>query len=284
MKKRLLFLMMAFFHTLSFQSYSQPYFDVVSLQGVFTRPTTIFSNEPIGINTDYYSSQLSFPYQFKNKSVLAITAGYDEWQIKQGANILKLQSGYLPVTFIKPLANQWNFSVTGIPRFSNEKNRTFNNEVWQIGGAILATKKFSDRLTLKGGIYYNKEFFGNYFLPLLGGEWRVTDKLILFGLLPNNLFADYKISNSLHAGFIYKGITASFRLKENKNNDYIRLQEGQLKIFADIYITKKLVLNAEFGHTVAREYGFGLLDKKNNKADFNDGYLLKTGIYYRMWL
>ena len=263
---------------------SQPYFDVFSLQGVITRPTNSISKEPFNVNTNFFSGQLSLPHQFKNKSVLAVTIGFDEWQIKSVSGTFNLQSGYLPVTFVKPLSNRWKISMTGIPRFSNEKNKTFNIEVWQMGGAVIAARRCSDRLTLKGGVYYNNEFFGNYFLPLLGGEWSVTDKLIIFGLLPNNLFVDYKITNSLHTGFIYKGITASFRLKENNYYDYIRLQEGQLKLFADIYITKKIVINAEFGHTVAREYGFGFLNKKSNKVAFNDGYLLKTGIYYRMWL
>ena len=150
--------------------------------------------------------------------------------------------------------------------------------------AVIATRIMSSKLSLKGGVYYNKEFFGNNFLPLLGCDWKANDRLNIFGLLPNNLFVDYKISNKFHSGFIYKGITSSFRLKESNDYDYVLPEEGQLKLFVDYYITKNIVLNFEGGHTVARNYGFGFLNEKAVPADFNDGYILKAGLYYRMWL
>ena len=154
----------------------------------------------------------------------------------------------------------------------------------QWGGAFIATRILSAHLILKGGLYYNKEFFGNYFLPLIGGEWKPNERMSIFGLLPNNLFIDYKLSETIHTGFVFKGITASFRLKVTNNYDYIRMEEGQFKFFADYYVKKNIVINIEAGHTLKREYGFGFLNKESTSAEFNDGYLLKAGIYYRLWL
>ena len=272
------------FCSIATPSLSQPYIDLVSVQAVITRPTSIISDAKYNASTNWYSGVFTYPHQFKNKSVLICTAGLDAWKLMVQDNYTKFQTGYLPITYVKPLSEKWKFSLTAIPRYSSEEGRAFNNVVWQLGGAIIATRIISSKLSLKGGVYYNKEFFGNNFLPLLGCDWKANDRLNIFGLLPNNLFVDYKISNKFHSGFIYKGITSSFRLKESNDYDYVLPEEGQLKLFVDYYITKNIVLNFEGGHTVARNYGFGFLNEKAVPADFNDGYILKAGLYYRMWL
>lgn len=282
MKMRSLFAFV-FIFTISQRLSAQPYFDVICLQGALTRSTGLVSNEKFDASTDWGSAQLSYPKKFSNRSILAITLGYDTWKIKSTGSNHFYQSGYAPLTFIKPFSSDWKISFTGIPRFNKEQGTSTEN-TWQFGGAVIITKKINEHLNLKAGLYYNKEFFGNYFLPLAGGEWKVNERLYIFGLLPNNLFVDYKLSEKVHTGFIYKGVTTTFRLKEENYFDYIRLQEGQLKLFVDFYITRKVVINFEGGHTVAREYGFGFLDTKSYSAEFNDGYLLKAGLYYRMWL
>ena len=264
--------------------FSQPYIDLVSIQAMMTRPTTLVSDEKYNPETNWYSGMVTYPHQFKNKSVLVCTAGLDAWKLTVMDEYTKFQTGYLPLTYVKPLSEKWRISLTAIPRFSSEEGRAFNNLVWQLGGAFIATRKLSEKLIVKGGIYYNKEFFGNNFLPLAGIEWKVNDRFNIFGLLPNNLFFDYKISKTFHTGFRYKGITSSFRLKEENYYDYILPEEGELKLFIDYYITKNIVFTFEGGHTVARNYGFGFLNESSVKAEFNDGYILKAGLYYRLWL
>ena len=95
---------------------------------------------------------------------------------------------------------------------------------------------------------------------------------------------DYKVSEFFHSGFIYKGLTASYRLSNENYFDYFRIQEGDLKIFGDFYLTKNFVINLEAGQTVARQYGPGFLNEEETVIDFNDGFLIKAGLYYRMWL
>ena len=265
-------------------SIAQPYVDLFSVQGVLTKSDDIVSNHKYNVNTDFLSVQLSYPHQFKNKSILVVSSGYDKWNLSSTAGESNLETGYLPVTFIKPFSQKWKCSLTAIPRFNRERGRTFDQATMQWGGAFIATRILSPHFIVKAGLYYNKEFFGNYFLPLIGGEWKPNERMSIFGLLPNNLFIDYKLSETIHTGFVFKGITASFRLKVTNNYDYIRMEEGQFKFFADFYVKKNIVINIEAGHTLKREYGFGFLNKESTSAEFNDGYLLKAGIYYRLWL
>ena len=265
-------------------SFAQPYFDVFSIQGVITRPTDLISNKKFDAKTDFFSAQLNYAKKLYDSSIIAVTLGYDNWQLTISGGNLYLESGYIPITYVKPLSQKWKCSFTAISRFSKANGKGLDDKIFQLGGAFIINRKMSDRLLLKGGLYYNREFFGNYFLPLAGIEWKVNERMHVYGLLPNNFFVDYKLSEQLHTGFIFKGITASFRLRARNYYDYIRLEEGQLKLFVDYYITKHFVLNFEAGHTVARQYGFGFLNKESNSAEFNDGYLFKAGVYYRLWL
>jgi hypothetical protein len=181
------------------------------------------------------------------------------------------------------LSDKWKISLTAIPRFNSEAGEAIE-DAGQFGGAVITTHKFSDRISLKAGLYYNKEFFGNYFLPLAGVEWNPSDKLYIFGILPNNLVLDYRLNKKLHAGFIYKGITTSFRLAESGFYHYYRMEEGQTGIFFDYYFKKNFVLQIQTGHTLLRNYGYGFLNEDHFLQDLKDASIIKVGLSYRMWL
>jgi hypothetical protein len=64
----------------------------------------------------------------------------------------------------------------------------------QAGGAVLLTYKKHPDLKYKFGLFYNREFFGNFFVPLAGIDWKINNRLQLFGVLPGNLVLERKVS------------------------------------------------------------------------------------------
>lgn len=264
-------------------SSAQPYVDIVSIQGFFTKPAHfVLSKTDVDVN--WSCVQLTLPIMFKDSSLFILNPGYDNWGLNYRNEKLSLNSAFLPLTYFRKISPKSRLSFTFIPRHNAETAMKVDNKTTQFGGAAVYTWRKNPTLAFKAGVYYNKEFFGNYFLPLVGIDWKATDRLSIFGLLPNNLFVDYKVTEFLHTGFIYKGVTASFRLREEVAADYFRIQEGQLKLFVDFYLTKHMVLNLESGITAARSYGYGLLNEDQTDLDFNDSYLFKAGVYYRMWV
>lgn len=261
---------------------AQPYIDIGGVYGM-KGSDVLLSEEGSDIEPFYYGMHVTLPFQLRDSSAIIITAAYEKWQIQFNAGEERFKTALLPVTWLKPLSTEWKISFTAIPRFNNSSGSIKNRDL-QFGGAVILTHVLSPKLKLKGGLYYNKEFFGNYFLPLAGIEWLATERLILFGLLPNSLNADYRIDDRLHTGIIYKGITTSFRLDEGEFYDFYGVEEGQISMYADLYITRKIVFNLQAGHTALRNYGYGFSGDNYIKQDLNDGFIYKAGLYYRFWL
>lgn len=267
---------------------AQPYFDVVSVQ-------TANASQPLNndaakekLNLNWFSSNFSLPLELNKKNIVVAALGYERFSFEHRDSLLTqtFNSIYVPVTFLHTWKDTtWKTSFTYIPKNNSYTPLHVNDKTMQHGVAIVVTHIVNDHFKYSFGGYYNKEFFGNYFLPLLGIEWKASKRLNVFGLLPNKMTADYKINKSFHAGLAYKGVTTSFRYKPSSYADYLRMEEGQLKLFADLYITKTLALNLEGGIIVARSYG--LQNKDSNpphKFDVSESSILKIGLYYRVWL
>jgi hypothetical protein len=263
---------------------AQPYVDLVSLQGLYSNPDNIMGEKPFDAQVRWRSIQATAPYQFKDSSAFIAAPGYDRWTICSPPATVKLITAYLPLTYFRLLSAHSRIAAVIIPRFNSADELKFSKNTFQCGGAVVYTWRKNLSFALKAGLYYNKEFFGNYFLPLVGIDWKASDRLFIFGIIPNNLFIDYKLHEKIHGGFAYKGITSSFRFKTGSSLDYFSVEEGQLKLFFDFYVTKKMVINIEGGHSVARKSGVGMLDKNVSEINYNDGYILKAGLNYRLWL
>jgi len=277
-------LVVAFFFFCIFNNLSaQPYVDLLSLQGLQSISNNIISDNTYDVDVKWRSAQATMPFQFTDSSAFILSPGFDRWNLSSGLNI-KLSTAYLPLTYFKPLSPHSRIAVVFIPRVNNSDDLRFVKQSWQYGGAVVYTWRKNSTFALKAGLYYNKEFFGDYFLPLLGIDWKVNSKLYIFGIIPNNFFIDYELHKYVHFGFAYKGITTSFRLPVASAPDYFSIEEGQLKLFLDFYLTKKIVINLEAGQTVARNYGTGMLNEDPKKIDFNDGSILKAGLNYRLWV
>ena len=154
---------------------------------------------------------------------------------------------------------------------------------FQFGGAVLNVFKKNENLKYKLGLYYNSEFFGAFFMPLLGLDWNVNSRLNIFGVLPGSMNLEYKFSpNKFHAGINFRAITSSFRINDNP---YLKINDNQLKLFVDYYVTKNNVISIEAGHTIFRKFKTGIrLGGKNTDADLNvsEGYLFKIAYAYRI--
>jgi hypothetical protein len=100
-------------------------------------------------------------------------------------------------------------------------------------------------------LYYNKEFFGNFFIPLFGIDWKVTDRFLIYGTLPNSMKFSYALAPSkISAGVAFRSLTRSYRGEDV--NTFVRYNELQLKGFLDFYVTPKNVVFLEAGYFMGK--------------------------------
>ncbi len=248
---------------------AQPFIDPVSI-------TWIKSTR----NIEYKNLSTTLPIEFKNKRTIVVMSPYiEDWKLNGSPALSNKNFGGfgLPLTWIQqPKNSTWQWSVTAIYR-KNDLHNYFGKN--QIGGAILINKQVNPKLTYKFGLYYNKEYFGNFIMPLIGIDWQIDNRTSLFGVLPGNLVIEHKSTNKLYLGSSFKAVTTSFAMNKEK---YLRIDDNRLSVFADLYLKSKFVLTVDAGHSVFRSIKIGSMAGEDEKLDFTDNPYLKVQLSYRI--
>jgi hypothetical protein len=240
---------------LSLKGVSQPYVDILN-----TSAQSLQSNYKDALNskntTTNYFLNLTIPLVLDSQNTFIIRFYGENLQstIKNDlyTQTNNLYSTLLPIGLQHETKNRkWKFMGLVMPKLSSDFKAKISSYDLQVGGYGLATYTLNKKLRIKAGLFYNREFFGNFFVPLFAIDWDATDRLKLYGVLPTTYRIEYAIvKQKLYAGLAFKSYTRSYRLSD-ANHDYVKNAELQTKAFLDIYIKKKFVLFAEFGRTIS---------------------------------
>ncbi len=293
MKKHLvLFILFLFFIT---KIIAQPFADVLSASyQTFSSPYKSEQNSLQKKNkTNDYFLNFFLPKVFKNGNTLLVrlnTETMNSTTSHDSSYSYRLSSISLPLGFKFVTKNKkWETILIGIPKIASDFRTKINDKDYQLGGIFLQQYVRNDNLKFKLGLYYNREAFGNFFIPLVGLDWKVNDRLYLYGVIPSNYSVEYAIvKNKFYTGLNFKSFTRSFRLSEANNYDYVRYNEEELKVFVNWFVYKKILLFAEAGYTLGKnplQYTYNT----KNATDVNPVYtpmksyaLFNVGIAYRI--
>jgi hypothetical protein len=233
-----------------------------------------------GERVSWLTAQLTAPLKVGDDR-LVIGSGFEHYGFDGGADLYGFS---LPVAWVHQRNDRWKIAGSVITRLHSDLEAVSGDD-WQAGGALLFTKKCGPSFDLKFGAYYNAEFFGPYFLPLLGIDWRVNPRWNLAGVLPNNLLLEYKVSpGKFHAGLSFRAVTHSYRTTPNA---YLRVFDNQLKVFADGYLAKNVVLGAEAGRSFFRKYEAGFRsggEKTETELLYGDDFFVRIVAAFRLRL
>ncbi len=238
------------------KSFSQPFVDVVSFN-CQTFSSTYKDNPKLGNKTDDYFLNFFLPKEFKNGNLLLIKLNSEMLNSSISSdfsNTAKLYNVCIPIGFQFLSENKkWKTLVIGIPKIASDLKEAVNKYDFQYGGIFLENYVHSEKLKIKAGLYYNKEAFGNFFMPLVGIDWKASERLSFYGVMPSNYKAEYAfVKNKLYAGLNFKSLTRSFRLSKTQNFDYVRYNEMQLKLFVDCFAYKKILIFGEIGYSIGK--------------------------------
>lgn len=211
----------------------------------------------------------------------------------ENGTMLNIGSACMQLGLIRKHSEHSSMQAVLLPRF-NSGLKKFSKGAFQLGGIVLFTRKKTGKLKLKYGMYYNRECFGNFLVPMLGLDWRPSSKLQVYGVLPMNATAAYKVCPVISAGVNFTGIISSYALD---NSRYLHKASNELWLFADGYLTDHLVVQVRAGRSLGRSYrtyasgdkiGLGISalkfgdDRVKAIDDIDDAFLMQASFIYRV--
>lgn len=272
---------------------AQPYYDAAFFRGSLSPDAELFSKGQGKVSIFNYVGGVVYPMIFKKDSSKLIVAAITEhWSVKSN-DVEELPGGVqsliLPVAFIKPVSRKWSVSISVIPRWNGMKENMFDKS-FQVGGSLLAAYRQTSKLTYRLGVYYNAEFFGPFIIPLLGIDWNISPRDNLFGVLPQVLTYEHRISDKVSIGAVYRMFNNSYRVGVDTvayGKAFMRLNEMQVLLSADFYLSRRIAFSLEAGHSMFRHVRLGLDENKKDyysDENVNDGFVIKAGLVYRIRL
>ena len=270
--------------------YSQPYLDLVKLNYTYS-PLKGVNDKKSPLQSNFFTADVTLPIELKKGGdAIIINPFFTNNTGEVSTTDFHVTSKALLLGFLKKdIFPNWNLLSSFIVRRNTEVDIETDDN-WQYGGIILATWKKNEDVSFKFGMYYNKEFFGNYFMALVGLDWKIDSKNNLFGVLPGYMIFEHKVASKFYYGFAFHAFTNSYREQIidplSGGSNYLRIDDNPLGIYADTYLSKKIVLSAEAGYTILRRYRYGYkYDDIHFKTDYkNDNFYVKASLAYRLRL
>ncbi|HEX8517475.1 MAG TPA: hypothetical protein VF868_14860 [Bacteroidia bacterium] len=242
---------------LSVRGFSQPFADILSAN--YQTFSSVYTDSAAGQKnkTDDYFVNFFLPKVFKNGNTLLIRLNGETMNSTispDSSYSHRLSSVSLPLGFkFVSKSKKWETIVIAVPKLASDFLDKTDAHDFQMGGIFLEQFVKNEKFKVKLGLYYNTEAFGNFFMPLVGVDWRINDRMNLYGIIPSNYRFEVNIlKNKLYAGLCYKAATRSFSLSQKNNYDYVRYDEQQIKLFIDCFVYKKIMLFADFGYSVGK--------------------------------
>jgi hypothetical protein len=260
--------------------WSQPYIDPIQV-----RYLSGFNNSSSDVRSfTHFWAGGNLPIELRENTYLVLSPAYEQWQF----DMADAEVGYptlhglsLPVGLITPFGeSRWSLTLMPVVRTFGEE--LFGEQSFQVGAITLASYARTPTQKFSFGAYANAEFFGLFAIPLVGIDWRIDDRNYLSGVIPSNLTFEHRWTDHWYGGFLFRSPMNSFRLD---NGEYLRLNDAQISLFSDHYLTDHLCLTLEAGYGLLRQLRTGV-DGRNYLSEpaWGDGVFLRVSAAYRVRL
>jgi len=261
--------------------FGQPYFDLVSVTG-WSIPQ---GGSSVPASEDYITGAVAAPLKLTENKLLLFKMYYEQRMLNFGSETgdrkVNLYGTGLPVTLLlsKP-DSSFKQAFTVIGRFNATEWR-FNSNSFQIAAAYLATWRLKPNLHVQLGMYYSREFFSDFFLPLAGIDWRISKRVNFFGVFPNAMRLEYNPVKNVYVGADFKSVLNSYR-SQITDNSYWKVLDNHLGLFAEYAFKGRYTLYAGSGISFLRKITNMNIVTSSYPELTGDQYYLKAGMYFRI--
>ena len=199
------------------------------------------------------------PLKLKSEHIVLARLRYEYLKESNDSLSSQLQNVAVPLGMNWKLSESNRLTTLVIPKFSGE-DLGASHEIFQYGFYGFFQHQQSSDFRYRLGVYYNREFFGNFFVPLLGVDWKINERLSLYGTLPNSMKLMYTTSDGYSLGIAFRSLMRSYRLNLTDPDAFVRFNENQLKLVNEIKFNGNWILQADVGYFITKapllyEYG-----------------------------
>lgn len=272
--------------------FAQPFVDVVAINHQVMSTKTVTDSFDTKFSNTYLNVMLPIKIDSGNYFLLRLngellgskTSGFN----KSGSADMRMAA--IGVGWQHSFNEKFSSTLLFIPKIAGNMKDGITSNTFQMGATFLLQYRFNKNKRIKAGIYYNREPFGNFFVPLLGADIQINERNWIYGQLPLYYRYEHRFNKKLYSGIGFRFFGRSYRLDKSLNNNYFFLQENQFKVFFDYYLRPKFVSYIEFGRTVGygfRQYrnGSARTDRQLQPMEYapvNDGWMFNFGFAYRV--
>src|ERR1017187_3422980 len=160
-------------------AFSQPFVDIVNTSYQSLNTTYKDSLKSKNTTTNYFLN-VTLPIQVDSQNTIIVRLYGEQLQsnIKNDSynQTNNLYSTLMPIGLQHETKNKkWKVLGLAMPKLSSDFKNKISSYDMQLGGYGLVTYTKSEKLKFKLGLFYNREFFNNFFfIPLAGIDWRVS--------------------------------------------------------------------------------------------------------------
>jgi hypothetical protein len=187
---------------------------------------------------------------------------------RPGFDVTNLYSVTPTLGYNRRLSDKLRMDVILLPTLSSNFKR-IKGEDFLFGGLVRGTYKVNPNLSLRGSVGYRQQFYGGLYIVQAGLDWKVSEKVRVFGDAPTSLTINYTHSPKLSSGFDLLSGNSSYRLAQE--NQYLRYSFAIPGVFAEYNLKPGLALRAKVGYALIHHME---VFRENDKADNVDFLVL----------
>lgn len=290
--------------TLGSVCFAQNYVDLAKFFYANT-PANQFDSTTAETRVQEYGLDVTLPVKLKNGN--AFLTGFYAESISTKVNPAEANLTSIYTTMLKLGVNikhseKWSGTYLLLPKLASDfKNINAND--FQLGAIALLKYKKRKNLNYKVGLYYNSEFFGPFFVPILG-LYYVSDneKLEINATLPISADVNYKIHERIGVGANFASFVRTYYLNESfqgNPDNYLAKSTNEVYAYLQFDLNKSIILQTKVGYSIGRNYRvydsddnitWGLSafkfgdNRKQLNPDFKDGLVYRARLIYRFHL
>jgi len=248
---------------LFYTTIAQQKFTVGSLAYMLS-PSNTYANPELKSNIGYLTGVLTIPVELNDKTALLTGIRGNLWTVKYDPEQVWSENYYslgLTLGLNHKFSDKNSLLFVLLPKL-NSDFKDLKSNAFQPGFISTYSHRVNEDFLWKAGLYYNSEFFGPFFVPIIGLDWRLNKKISVKGDLPIFARVNYGFNKDFSAGLGYIALVSSFRLSGDFQDAYTSRFAIEPYLYADVKVVKNIYLNGKIGYTLGRSYPIYAKDDK----------------------
>ncbi|MFN2430207.1 MAG: DUF6268 family outer membrane beta-barrel protein [Cryomorphaceae bacterium] len=250
-------------------------------------------------------ANLKLPVVFNKRTIwfnnLTYTYSQVESPLDFDANVMapvELHGLIFQTGLVQKLGERSAIQILFVPRYMTDGINP-GPGAWQFGGIAMYERKYSETLTMRYGLMYNREKSGDLFVPLIDVNWQFAHNWSMEGLFPIYLKVKYRASERISVGLSHFGLITSYELSRPEyRGDYMERTSIDLSLFARWKALGNLHIEGRLGYALDRNYEqysdtdkidarisiFRIGDNRNQPVNptFKDGPIVDLRLVYNL--